>query len=61
MIQRGWLCKLCALALLCGGRLAADDAETLMYTLTPRFGEGRIRVELTWETGQRSASVLSVA
>lgn len=39
----------------------AFDAETLAYTITPKFGAGRTRVELTWETRGRGTSVLSVA
>src|SRR5262245_60878943 len=47
------------LALATGAR--AGDLETLAYTLTPKFGEGRTRIELTWETHGRTTSVLSVA
>lgn len=49
-----------ALALLAGPpRLRADDA--LRYELTPEFEQGRLHVELTWETGQRKRSALRVS
>ncbi|MBU0616993.1 MAG: hypothetical protein KKI02_04695 [Planctomycetes bacterium] len=40
-------------------RLGADEA--LRYELTPNFEEGRLHVELTWETGQRKQSALRVS
>jgi len=40
---------------------AADTTETLTYVLTPQFERGRLRVELSWETGQRRRSTLRVA
>lgn len=39
----------------------AQKAESLVYTLSPRFGEGRTKVEFTWETRGRTTSVISVA
>ena len=40
-------------------RLGAD--EVLRYELTPNFEEGRLHIELTWETGQRKQSALRVS
>lgn len=49
-------------AVLCNGVCAfAQKIESLTYTISPRFGEGRTQVELTWETRGRTTSVLSVA
>jgi predicted metalloprotease with PDZ domain len=39
----------------------AAQAETLTYVLTPERGQGRIRVELTWQTAGRTASRLCVS
>jgi len=39
----------------------AARAETLTYILTPEPGQGRIRVELAWQTAGRSASRLCVS
>ncbi len=40
---------------------APVGAETLTYVLTPRFGEGRLDVKLTWQTGNRERSALRIA
>jgi predicted metalloprotease with PDZ domain len=35
--------------------------ESLRYVLTPHFGEGRLHVELSWQTGGRRQSALRVS
>jgi len=40
---------------------AAAQAESLTYVLQPEFGRGVLRVELTWETGERRTSILGVS
>lgn len=51
-----WALGIASAALVC----AAD--ESLTYTLTPAFGEGRCKVELVWQTGgARGQSALGVA
>jgi predicted metalloprotease with PDZ domain len=58
--SRGYLRVATALTLLAGASgLRADEA--LRYELTPNFEQGRLHVELTWETGQRRQSALRVS
>ena len=40
---------------------AATAIENLTYTLTPVPESGRLRVELSWNTGKRQRSVLGVS
>ncbi len=51
----------CLMILGSGVGAFAQKTESLIYTISPRFGEGRTQVELTWETRGRTTSVLSVA
>lgn len=53
---RAWA-GLVAAATLC----ALATAETLTYVLTPQPAEGRLRVELTWQTEGRTVSELCVS
>ncbi|MFN0138383.1 MAG: hypothetical protein ACKVS9_19945 [Phycisphaerae bacterium] len=39
----------------------AQALEDLTYTLTPQFGTGRLKVEITWATRGRTQSALGVA
>jgi len=40
---------------------AVVSAESLRYVLTPSFGQGHLRVELSWQTGNRKVSALRVS
>lgn len=58
-MRMGW--RWIATACLALGIVPAARAETLTYTLTPKFDEGRLDVELTWETEGRQQSFLAVS
>ena len=50
---------ICGLA--CWAASAAWAGDALRYELTPAFGEGRLHVDITWETGDRKLSALRVS
>ena len=59
--RRGGLLTL-IFSLACAASVSARVyAETLQYELTPRFEQGVLHVELTWETGERRQSGLQVS
>ena len=59
--RRGLGLRLLVAALAVAGAASARATETLHYILEPKFGEGRLHVDLTWETGQRTQSALRVS
>ncbi len=59
-----YLGRLAAALALCAALVPAPAAvaiESVRYVLTPSFGEGRLHVELSWQTGQRKQSALRVS
>ena len=59
-LSRHCVAALAAWIALAGAERAWAD-ETLRYELTPDFGQGRLHVELSWQTGPRQQSGLSVS
>jgi hypothetical protein len=45
----------------CLAAITAGADETLTYVLTPEFGTGRTRVEVSWQTAGRTQSALGVS
>lgn len=63
MMRPGTALAVTLAALLAGQAFAQNTAkpEALTYVLSPDFGRGRLKVELTWSTQGRTSSALSVA
>jgi predicted metalloprotease with PDZ domain len=58
---RGHSLAALVLAGLSAAFVAVRASETITYTLTPQSDQGRLRVELLWETEGRTESALSVS
>ena len=56
-----WLAAVVAVWGLTGAASGVGADEVLRYELTPAFGEGRLHVSLSWQTGRREQSVLVVS
>lgn len=58
---RGGIGRACAAVLLLACPVGQSCAESLTYVLTPQFEQGVLKVEITWETGERTQSALRIA